>query len=93
MSGGGWEGMNVDVVEQQSRQLQQLAEQTKQLINKIDGEVRRLAENWHGDDSKKYEQEWEGQHKQSLTQSAQILEQMGQTAQHQAQQQKQTSAG
>lgn len=93
MAGGGWEGMNVDVVEQQARQLQQLAEQTKQLIQKIDGEVRRLAENWRGDDSKKFESEWEGQHKQSLTRSSQILEEMGQTATQQAQQQKQTSAG
>ena len=93
MSGGGWEGMNVDVVENQARQLQHLAEQTKQLISKIDGEIARLAENWHGDDSKRFHTEWEGQHKQALTQSAQILDDMGQSATQQANQQRQTSAG
>ena len=93
MSGGGWEGMNVDVVENQARQLQHLAEQTKSLITKVDGEIARLAENWHGDDAKKFQTEWEGQHKASLTQSAQILDQMGQSAQQQASQQRQTSAG
>lgn len=91
--GGSWEGMNLEVVEQQARQLQQLSEQITQLISKIDGEISRLAENWRGDDSKKFESEWQGQHKQALTQSAQILETMGQAAQQQAQQQQQTSAG
>lgn len=89
--GGGWEGMNPDVVEPQARQLQDLGHQTKSLITKIDGEIARLGENWHGDDAKKFVADWQGQHKTSLSQSAEMLDQMGQTALHNASQQRSTS--
>lgn len=90
-SGGGWQGMDVEQVQTLARQLQDLGERTQKLVHKIDSEVNELVNNWHGDDSRRFHQEWTGGHKAVLVKAAKLLEEMGQKGLHQAQQQAATS--
>ena len=57
-----WLGMNDDEVNAQGNVLQQQAEAIQQLITKVDQEVESLKQNWQGDDSRQFEQEWTGTH-------------------------------
>lgn len=90
--GGAWEGMNPEIVEAQARILHQLSEEITTLMHKIDGEVTQLATAWHGDDSKKFATEWNGTHKPVFMTSAHLLQNMSQTSQHNAAQQRTTSS-
>jgi len=92
MSSNAWEGMNPDVVEAQARILQGLSDEISALMHKIDGEVTHLADAWHGDDSRKFATEWTGTHKPVFTTAVTLLEQMSQTSQRNAGQQRQTSS-
>ena len=60
-----WLGMNDDEVNAQGNVLQQQAEAIQQLITKVDQEVESLKQNWQGDDSRQFEQEWTGTHRPS----------------------------
>ena len=61
-----WLGMNDDEVNAQGNVLQQQAEAIQQLITKVDQEVESLKQNWQGDDSRQFEQEWTGTHRPEL---------------------------
>ncbi|MDQ1536978.1 MAG: hypothetical protein QOE58_1371 [Actinomycetota bacterium] len=90
--GGSWEGMNPDVVEAQARILSGLSGEITALMHKIEGEVNSLATAWHGDDSRKFAQDWAGTHKPVFTTAATLLADMGDTSQRSAAQQRATSS-
>jgi WXG100 family type VII secretion target len=89
---GSWEGMNPDVVEAQARILSGLSEEITALMNKIEGEVTQLSEEWHGDDSRKFAAEWAGTHKPVFTTASALLANMSDTSQRSASQQRATSS-
>ena len=68
-----WLGMNDDEVNAQGNVLQQQAEAIQQLITKVDQEVESLKQNWQGDDSRQFEQEWTGTHRPELQKAQKLL--------------------
>jgi len=90
--GGSWEGMNPDVVEAQARILNGLSGEITTLMQKIEGEVTALSDAWHGDDSRKFADEWAGTHKPVFTTAATLLGDMGNVSSRSAAQQRATSS-
>ncbi|MDV3219940.1 WXG100 family type VII secretion target [Intrasporangium sp.] len=87
-----WLGMNDDEVTAQGNVLQQQAEAIQQLITKVDQEVESLKQNWQGDDSRQFEQEWTGTHRPELQKAHKLLTEMKATIDREVQQQRDTSA-
>jgi WXG100 family type VII secretion target len=87
-----WLGMNDDEVGAQGNVLQQQAEAIQKLITKVDQEVESLKQNWQGDDSKQFEQEWTGTHRPELQKAQKLLTEMKSTIDHEVQQQRSTSS-
>jgi WXG100 family type VII secretion target len=84
--------MNPDVVEAQARILAGLSQEIVTLKNKIEGEVTQLAQAWHGDDSRKFATDWAGTYKPVFTTAAMLLQNMSDTSQRNASQQRTTSS-
>ncbi len=59
---------------------------------KVDQEVESLKQNWQGDDSKQFEQEWTGTHRPELQKAQKLLTEMKTTIDHEVQQQRETSS-
>ena len=59
---------------------------------KVDQEVESLKQNWQGDDSKQFEQEWTGTHRPELQKAQKLLTEMKSTIDHEVQQQRSTSS-
>jgi uncharacterized protein YukE len=72
--------------------LQQQAEAIQQLIAKVDEEVESLKQNWQGDDSRQFEQEWSGTHRPELQRAQKLLTEMKGTIDREVQQQRATSS-
>jgi WXG100 family type VII secretion target len=87
-----WLGMNDDEVNAQGNVLQQQAEAIQKLITKVDQEVESLKQNWQGDDSKQFEQEWTGTHRPELQKAQKLLTEMKTTIDREVQQQRETSS-
>src|SRR4051812_14676108 len=87
-----WLGMNDDEVNAQGNVLQQQAEAIQKLITKVDQEVESLKQNWQGDDSRQFEQEWTGTHRPELQKAQKLLTEMKSTIDHEVQQQRSTSS-
>lgn len=87
-----WLGMNDDAVNAQGNVLQQQADAITKLIGKIDSEVESIKNNWHGDDSKKFEQEWSGTHKPELQKAQKLLAEMKTTIDRNVNKQRDTSS-
>jgi len=86
-----WVGMNDTQVKAQGNTLQSEAEKISTLISKVDGEIEHISQNWHGDDQKQFQSEWNG-HKTELTQAKTLLLQMKQTIDQEVSQQVSTSS-
>ena len=84
--------MNDDEVNAQGNVLQQQAEAIQQLITKVDQEVESLKQNWQGDDSRQFEQEWTGTHHANCRRRRRLLTEMKATIDREVQQQRETSA-
>lgn len=87
-----WLGMNDDEVNAQGNVLHQQAEAIQQLITKVDQEVESLKQNWQGEDSKLFEQEWTGTHRPELLKAQKLLAQMKVTIDQEVAQQRSTSS-
>ena len=87
-----WLGMNDDEVHAQGGVLHTQAEAIQKLITKVDHEVESLKQNWQGDDSKQFEQEWTGTHRPELLKAQKLLEQMKTTIDQEVSQQRNTSS-
>lgn len=84
-------GMNDTQVKAQGNTLQSEADKISALIIKVDGEIEQISQNWHGDDQKQFQNEWNG-HKNELTQAKNLLTQMKQTIDQEVSQQVNTSS-
>jgi WXG100 family type VII secretion target len=84
--------MNPDVVEAQAHILHGLSHELTALMNKIEAEVRSLAEAWHGADATAFIADWAGTHKPVFTTAATLLATMGDTSLRNAGQQQATSS-
>jgi WXG100 family type VII secretion target len=89
--GGSFKGMNPEVVKTQANHLENLAGEIQKLIHKLETETQRLQEAWRGPDSKRFQSQWEGEHKASLKHAKKLIEEMAQTAKAEAKQQVATS--
>ena len=87
-----WLGMNDDEVNAQGNILQQQADAIQKLITQVDQEVESLKQNWQGDDSRQFEQEWTGTHRPELQKAQKLLTEMKTTIDHEVQQQRETSS-
>src|SRR5262245_18551409 len=87
-----WSGMNDDEVSAQGNVLQQQAEAIQKLITRVDQEVESLKQNWQGDDSKQFEQEWTGTHRPELQRAEKLLTEMKSTIDREVQQHRETSS-
>lgn len=85
-------GMNVPQVQAQAKVLQTQSEAIKKITTQIDHLVTELQQAWHGDDSKKFATQWNGQVKGRLTKASTMLHERSTVATTQAKQQSQTSA-
>ena len=89
--GGSFKGMNPEVVNTQANHLENLAGDIQKLIHKLETETQRLQDAWRGPDSKRFQSQWEGEHKAALKHAKQLIEEMAQTAKAEAKQQIATS--
>jgi len=84
-------GMNDTQVKAQGNVLQSEADKIQTLIGKVDTEIESISNNWHGDDQKQFQSEWNG-HKNELLQAKNLLTQMKQTIDTEVNQQVNTSS-
>jgi WXG100 family type VII secretion target len=86
-------GMDVEQVEGLAAQLKNKAHDLQGLITSIDGLVHNLHSNWDGHDADVFANEWWPQHKSALQNAATSVEGLGQSAQNNANAQRQVSQG
>jgi len=84
--------MNDDVVSAQGSILHEQAEKIQQLIQKVETEVHNLSNNWHGEDSKKFANEWNSTHKAELQKAKRLLDEMVTTINNEVREQRKTSS-
>jgi uncharacterized protein YukE len=84
-------GMDVDVVEQASRDLKQRATDITTLMAQIDKTVTHLGAVWDGQDATEFVQNWWPAHKKNMTAIASSIQGLGQSAWNNAQQQRDAS--
>ena len=85
----GFTGMDIEAVKQLSTQMRQKADEISQIKNQLTTALN--GAQWVGPDRERFKSDWEGQCVQALTQVSQTLEQAGQAANQNAQQQEQAS--
>ncbi|WP_295700999.1 WXG100 family type VII secretion target [Lapillicoccus sp.] len=83
--------MNDTEVKAQGSVLQVEAEKIKALVAKVDTEITAISQNWHGDDQKKFQNEW-NTHKNELNQAQTLLQNMKTTIDQQVTEQVNTSS-
>lgn len=86
-------GMDVDAVEDASRQLQRCGAELASMLSGVDTCVRSLEGQWEGADARRFIHEWWPQHKKRLLQASEAVEGLGQAAWNQAQDQRRISEG
>jgi WXG100 family type VII secretion target len=89
--GGSFKGMTPEVVQTQANHLENLAGEIQKLIHKLETETQRLQDAWRGPDAKRFQSQWEGEHKASLQHAKKLIEEMAQTAKAEVKQQISTS--
>ena len=85
----GFTGMDIEAVKQLSTQMRQKADEISQIKNQLTTALN--GAQWVGPDRERFKSDWDGQCVQALTQVSQTLEQAGQAANQNAQQQEQAS--
>lgn len=85
-------GMDVDVVEQSGRDLKGRASEIGNLIGQIERTVSQLGQNWDGQDAQTFVSTTWPTHKRSLQQIQTEIDELGQTALQNAQQQREVSS-
>ncbi|GAA3601859.1 hypothetical protein GCM10022199_01760 [Marihabitans asiaticum] len=86
-----WKGMNVAQVQKEGRDLDRIAGELKRISGELDKEVREIDTNWNGEDSKKFVQEWEGEHKGKIEAAIRLLQDMSEKVERNARGQQDTS--
>jgi uncharacterized protein YukE len=86
-----FEGMDPDAVEQYGHQLLAEASNIGSLIHQIQSHVTTLASNWLGSDSNQFQQEWSGSYIHQMQSAQQSLNDLGNKALQNAQEQRSTS--
>lgn len=84
-------GMNVDQVENLGRQLKSKATEIDALANGINGLVDQLQAAWKGQDATEFKGWWDSQHRPHLQQLRDAIDGLGQSALHNASEQRQVS--
>jgi uncharacterized protein YukE len=85
------EGMNVKAVEDAGRRLKNQAAQIGAIKTRVGTSVSSAKANWEGQDASRFVEEWEGTHRQRLTDLEEALRRLGTEAITQAQQQARVS--
>jgi WXG100 family type VII secretion target len=84
-------GMNVDQVENLGRQLKGKANEIDGLTNAINGLVDQLQTTWKGHDASEFKGWWDSQHRPALQRLREAIDGLGQSALHNASEQRQVS--
>ncbi len=85
-------GMDADAVEQTARELDNKAQELRQLMHTVDNKINHLSSIWDGQDVKQFQSEWTGQHKRLIDNAATAIEGLSKTAKNNAQKQRDTSS-
>jgi uncharacterized protein YukE len=86
-------GMDVEAVENASRELQRRSQDIDQLIASIESVVHGLTSIWDGQDARTFVNDWWPQHKKALMSASQSIAGLGKSAYNNAQDQRGASKG
>jgi surface antigen/uncharacterized protein YukE len=87
-----FEGLDVQVVQQQGNALKLQAQQLDSIVNNINGLVAHLTQVWQGHDAQTFAGWWQQQHRPALTAASQAISGLGQSALNNASEQSHASS-
>jgi uncharacterized protein YukE len=87
-----FQGLDVDVVQQQGKALKAQAQQLESIIGNINGLVSNLVQVWNGPDAQRFEGWWHQQHRPALSNASHAIDGLGQSALNNASEQSHASS-